>query len=85
MATASDQAYHDYKRAEAKALELMRAMRQTAPRPADIELALLVAIFELHKGTLPGATVTKIIQGHLEVLASYYTPTAKTTATPSSS
>lgn len=72
MATATDQNFQDYKRAEAKALEIMRAMKATTPRTVDIELALLVAIFELHKPTLPGAAVAKIVQGHLEVLASHY-------------
>lgn len=72
MATATDQNFQDYKRAEAKALEIMRAMKATSPRTVDIELALLVAIFELHKPTLPGATVAKIVQGHLEVLANHY-------------
>ena len=72
MATATDQNFNDYKRAEAKALEIMRAMKATSPRTVDIELALLVAIFELHKPTLPGPTVAKIIQGHLDVLVSHY-------------
>lgn len=76
----ADPGFHDYKRAETKALELMRAMRQTTPRTVDIELALLVAVFELHKGSLPGATVAKIIQGHLEVLTPFYTRAANTGA-----
>lgn len=80
----ADPGFHDYKRAEAKALELMRAMRQTTPRTVDIELALLVAIFELHKTSLPGATVAKIIQGHLDVLTPFYTRAAATGAAPAS-
>jgi hypothetical protein len=73
MAAATDQNFQDYKRAEAKALEIMRAMKATSPRTVDIELALLVAIFELHKPTLPGSAVAKIVQGHLDVLTSHYT------------
>lgn len=47
-------------------------MKSASPRKVDIELALLVAIFELHKGTLPGATVSSIVQGHLKTLAPFY-------------
>lgn len=72
MSAATDQNFQDYKRAEAKALEIMRAMKAAAPRTVDIELALLVAIFELHKATLPGPAVAKIIKGHLEVLENHY-------------
>ena len=72
MSAATDQNFQDYKRAEAKALEIMRAMKASTPRTVDIELALLVAIFELHKPTLPGANVAKIIKGHLEVLQNHY-------------
>lgn len=72
MANATDQNFNDYKRAEAKALEIMKTMKATSPRTVDIEVALLVAIFELHKATLPGATVAKIVQGHLDVLAGHY-------------
>lgn len=74
MPAATDQNFQDYKRAEAKALEIMRAMKATTPRTVDIELALLVAIFELHKPSLPGPQVAKIIQGHLQVLAEHYAP-----------
>ncbi len=73
MPAANDQNFEDYKRAEAKALEIMRAMKAATPRTVDIELALLVAIFELHKAAgLPGPQVSKIVQGHLEVLSAHY-------------
>ncbi len=78
MSAATDQNFNDYKRAEAKALEIMRAMKATTPRTVDIELALLVAIFELHKAAgLPGPQVAKIVQGHLEVLSAHYTRPAQ--------
>jgi hypothetical protein len=38
----------------------------------DIELALLVAIFELHKQTVPAATIASVIQGHLKQLVPHY-------------
>jgi response regulator RpfG family c-di-GMP phosphodiesterase len=68
----TDRNFLDYKQAEKKAMELLREMKATSPRKVDIELALLVAIFELHKGTLPGATVSTIIQGHLQTLVPFY-------------
>ena len=72
MATPSEQNFQDYKLAEKKALEIMAAMKATTPKKVDIELALLVAIFELHKGTAPAETVASIVQGHLKQLVPYY-------------
>lgn len=72
MATPSEQNFQDYKQAEKKALEIMAAMKATSPRKVDIELALLVAIFELHKGTAPAETVASIVQGHLKQLVPFY-------------
>ena len=70
--TPQEQNFQDYKTAETKALQLLREMRQASPRKVDIELALLVALFELHKGTLPPATIAKIVQGHLETIVPFY-------------
>jgi len=64
--------FQDYKKAETKALEILDQMRQTSAKKVDIELALIVSVFELHKGTLPPETVAKIVQGHLETLVEYY-------------
>ncbi len=72
MSTPTEQNFHDYKKAEKKALELLAEMKATTPRKVDIELALLVAIFELHKGTVPAATVASIIQGHLKQVVPHY-------------
>jgi response regulator RpfG family c-di-GMP phosphodiesterase len=80
MATPSDQNFQDYKKAEKKALELLAEMRAVSPKKTDIELALLVAIFELHKGLLPAETIGAIVQGHLKTLLPFYAakpPTAK--------
>ena len=70
--TAGEENFKDYKRAETRALELLSEMRKASPRSVDIELALLVAIFELHKGTVPAATTARIVQGHLETLVPFY-------------
>ena len=72
MSTPTEQNFHDYKKAEKKALELLAEMKAATPRKVDIELALLVAIFELHKGTVPAATVASIIQGHLKQVVPHY-------------
>ncbi len=72
MATPTEQNFHDYKKAEKKAIELLAAMKATSPKKVDIELALLVAIFELHKGQVPADTVAAIVQGHLKQLIPHY-------------
>jgi hypothetical protein len=64
--------FSDYKRAEKKALEILAAMKSVTPRTVDIELALLVSIFELHKGAQPPETIAAIVQGHLKTLIPYY-------------
>ncbi|MCF3649056.1 hypothetical protein [Synoicihabitans lomoniglobus] len=76
MSTATDRNYDDYKATEKKALELLAAMKAVSPKKADIELALLVAIFELHKGALPASAVQKIINGHLGVIVPHYAASA---------
>ena len=72
MVTPNEQNFNDYKKAEKKALELLAAMKSATPKKVDIELALLVAIFELHKGAVPAETVGAIIQGHLKTLLTFY-------------
>jgi response regulator RpfG family c-di-GMP phosphodiesterase len=72
MATPTDQNFQDYKRAEKKALEILAAMKAVTPKKVDIELALLVAIFELHKASLPAETIGAIVQGHLKQILPHY-------------
>ncbi len=72
MSSPTEQNFQDYKRAEKKALELLAEMKAVTPKKVDIELALLVAIFELHKGTVPAATVASIIHGHLKQVVPFY-------------
>jgi len=72
MATPTEENFKDYKRAEKKALELLAEMRATTPKAVDIELALLVAIFELHKKSLPAGTIASIIQGHVNQLVPHF-------------
>lgn len=70
--TAPDPNFINYKQAEKKALEIVAAMKTASTNKVDIELALLVAVFELHKDTAPAATVASIIQGHLKQLVPHY-------------
>ena len=72
MPTPTEQNFKDYKKAEKKALEILVEMKATSAKKTDIELALLVAIFELHKDTLPAQTVGTIVQGHLAQLMPHY-------------
>lgn len=74
MATPTEQNFQDYKRAEKKALEILAAMKAVTPKKVDIELALIVAIFELHKASTPAETVGAIIQGHIKQLLPFYAP-----------
>ena len=67
-----DQNFLHYKQAEKKALEIVAAMKLASANKVDIELALLVAIFELHKETAPAATIASVIQGHLKQLVPHY-------------
>jgi hypothetical protein len=70
--SAPDPNFLQYKQAEKKALEIVAAMKLSSTNKVDIELALLVAIFELHKQTVPAATIASVIQGHLKQLVPHY-------------
>jgi hypothetical protein len=72
MSTPTEENFKDYKKAEKKALELLVEMKASSAKSGDIELALLVAIFELHKDTLPADTVGSIVQGHLAQVIPHY-------------
>ena len=72
MPTPNQENFKYYKKAESKALEILAEMKAATPKKMDIELALLVAIFELHKGEMPAEVVSKIVLGHLETVEPYY-------------
>ncbi len=74
MSTSSDHHFHDYKKAEKKALEILAAMKTATAKKVDIEVALLVAIFELHKGSMPADAISGIIKGHLTAIQPCYAP-----------
>lgn len=72
MATPSEKNFEDYKRAEAKAVQIVAEMKAASAKKTDIELALLVALFELHKRELSPGHIAKIAQGHLNELVPFY-------------
>lgn len=72
MPNPTEENFKYYKKAEKKALEILAEMKASTPKKMDIELALLVAIFELHKSDMPAEAITKIVQGHLEQIEPYY-------------
>lgn len=72
MATPNEENFKTYKQSEKQALEIVAAMKSANARKTDIELALLVAIFELHKDSLPPATIASVVQGHLKQLVPFY-------------
>lgn len=72
MTNPLDANFNDYKKAEGKALEILREMKTASVKPLDIELALLVAIFELHRDRFPPEEIGGIIRKHLETLEPFY-------------
>ena len=77
MPTPNQENFKYYKKAETKALEILVEMKKATPKKMDIELALLIAIFELHKGEMPAEAVSKIVLAHLETVEPYYTSQAQ--------
>ncbi|MDQ8195825.1 hypothetical protein QEH59_15435 [Coraliomargarita sp. SDUM461004] len=82
MTTPNEENFKYYKKAETKALEILAEMKATTPKKMDIELSLLVAIFELHKGEMPAEAISKIVQGHLETVEPYYASQASKSKEP---
>ena len=65
-------AFKQYKETEKLAFRIVGELQDSGARKEDIEIALVTAIFELHKGTLLPHTVGKIVLGHVENLIPYY-------------
>lgn len=72
MPTPAEENFQDYKKAERKSLEIVTAMKTASAKTNDIELALLVAIFELHKDALHPEHIGGIIQDHLKQIIPFY-------------
>lgn len=72
MTSPLDANFNDYKKAENQSLQILKEMRSASVKPLDIELALLVAIFELHRDKLAPENIGGIIRKHLETLEPFY-------------
>ncbi len=72
MTNPLDANFNDYKKAESQALKILQEMKTASVKPLDIELALLVAIFELHRDRLPSEQIGGIVRKHLETLEPFY-------------
>ena len=70
--SAQEVAFRKYKETEATAIAIMKQLREKNVKEADIEIALLAAIFEMHKGKTHPQTVAKIIAGHTKNITSFY-------------
>ncbi|QYM79344.1 hypothetical protein K0B96_01630 [Horticoccus luteus] len=77
MVTPAEENFKTYKIAEKKALEIVAAMKSVNIKKTDIEVALLVAVFELHKDSLSPETIGAIVQGHLKQIIPFYSAKAK--------
>lgn len=72
MQSQRDQNFKDYKRAEEKALQIVAEMQSVNAKSTDIELALLVAVFVLHKDSLPAIQIGSIVNAHVQQLIPFY-------------
>ncbi|MFP4069501.1 MAG: hypothetical protein ACLFVC_04900, partial [Opitutales bacterium] len=76
MTNPLDANFNDYKKAENQALKILKEMKTASVKPLDIELALLVAIFELHRDRMPADQIGSIIRKHLDTLEPFYAANA---------
>lgn len=72
MTVSRPEKFESYKRVEQKALEIVTQLRQLTSDDEDIELALLVAIFEMHKKEKPPVMIAQSIANELGILVSHY-------------
>lgn len=73
----SQESFDNYKKCEAQAIEIARQMSETGHKIEDMEIALIAAIFELHKGKTLPHTVAKIINNHVSNIGGFYVAQAK--------
>ena len=69
---AKSETFEKYKAAETDALRISKEMEAAGHRVEDIEIALLTAIFEAHRGKTLPHTVAKIINNHVSNIGGYY-------------
>ena len=69
---ANQEKFDNYKKAESQAIDIARQMNESGHKIEDIEIALIAAIFECHKGKTLPHTVAKIINNHVSNIGGYY-------------
>ena len=69
---ANNETFEKYKAAEKDGLRISKEMQDAGHRVEDIEIALLTAIFEAHRGKTLPHTVAKIINNHVSNIGGYY-------------
>jgi hypothetical protein len=69
---ASEDAFNKYKETEKLALKIAGDLQASGAKTADIEIALITAIFVMHKGKLLPHRIANIIKSHTDTLVSYF-------------
>lgn len=72
MAESARDKFEDYKRVEKRALDILAQLKEVTNNVVDVELALLVAVFELHKSILSSDAIAGVIESHLVTLREHY-------------
>lgn len=73
----NNETFEKYKAAEKDALRISQEMLAAGHRIEDVEISLLTAIFEAHRGKTLPHTVAKIINNHVSNIGGYYVGIAK--------
>ncbi len=68
----SEDAFNQYKETEKLALRIASDLQTSGAKTEDIEIALITAIFVMHKGKLLPHRIANIIKGHADTLVSYF-------------
>jgi hypothetical protein len=71
---ASEDAFNNYKDTEKLALKIAGDLQASGAKVEDIEIALITAIFVMHKGKLLPHRIANIIKSHADTLVSYFPP-----------
>ena len=74
---ADSETFEKYKAAEKDALRISQEMAAGGHQVEDIEIALLTAIFEAHRGKTLPHTVAKIINNHVSNIGGFYVAMAQ--------
>ena len=69
----SEENFNQYKKTESLALEIANQLIQQDVKLENVEIALLVAVYDLHqKRGIAVETTRKIILGHLDTITPFY-------------